>query len=84
MAEPITRAELARCCSDIFEDDRRGQRIIEYLIARWSRTAKKTGGIDSLMDTIRCAAYREVLDDLILLVNQGRDGTAPVEPGDDG
>lgn len=73
MAEPVDRARLAKLCYDLFEVDRRGQVIFSYLAGpRWCR--KPTGtGIDQVLDMARCAAWRELLDDLVLLINEGRD-----------
>lgn len=84
MVRQIDRQELARQCYDVLEVDRRGAYIFDYMVQRWARVAKKDGGLDALMDTIRCAAYREVLDDLVRLIDEGRNGPPPVPPGDDG
>lgn len=79
MGEVPDRAALARLCYDIFEADRRGAAVFEYLTARWARSPKWEGGIDAVMANIRNVAYREVLDDLVILINQGREGESPPE-----
>jgi hypothetical protein len=84
MVAPIDRSSLATLCADIFEADRRGALIFEYLTARWVQRPRREGGIDAVLDMARCAAYREVLDDLVLLINEGRDPTPAAPPGDDG
>lgn len=72
MAEPITRAQLAQLCYDIFEADNRGAAIFRYLELRWVKKPRSEGGIDAILDMARCSAYREVLDDLVILINIGR------------
>lgn len=83
MAESVDRAHLARLCHDIFEVDRRGQAIFDYLAGpRWSRTPRGSG-IDAVLDMAKCAAWRELLDDLVILINEGRAAASqqPETPG---
>ncbi|MCC7462919.1 MAG: hypothetical protein IT480_10725 [Gammaproteobacteria bacterium] len=72
MAPEHDRAAIDRLCFEIFEEDRRGAAIFDYLCRRWAR--RPTGsGLDSLIDIVRVDAYREVLDDLVNAINRGRD-----------
>lgn len=73
MDQEIDRQELARYCEQLFDGDRRGRYVLQYLIARWAGNSPAvTGGIDAVLKTYRDAGSRMVLDDLLMLIDQGR------------
>lgn len=66
----------------VFEDDVRGQAILEDLVRRFARPAVKTGGIDAVLQTFMRAGNREVVDFLLRRINQAR-GAEPETEADE-
>lgn len=58
----------------IFEDDKRGAEVFDVLFRRFATQAKvhTDGGIDAVLKTYRGAAYRELLDWIVLRCNRAR------------
>lgn len=65
---------------DLFEVDRRGQRILEDLIARFVRPAVTDGGIDAVLKTFERQGQRKPLDFIMQQIN--RANGAPDNEGD--
>ena len=55
---------------DLFEIDRRGQRILEDLIARFVRPAVTDGGIDAVLKTFERQGQRKPLDFIMQQINR--------------
>lgn len=66
---------------DLFETDRRGQRILEHLISRFVRPPVTTGGIDAVLQTFERVGQRKPLDFIMTQIN--RANGAPDEPQGD-
>lgn len=69
---PIT-PELFR---DVFETDKRGAAILEYLIKRFNEPAVLDGGIDAVIKTYHRMGQRRPLDYCIAMINRAN-GVAP-------
>lgn len=88
MDQATDRQQLAQACFDIFESDRRGARIFEYLSRKYVQGPVDKGGIDAVLQTFIRASQRQVIDDLLRLINEGSprlDETAgdPIDVSDD-
>jgi hypothetical protein len=55
---------------DLFEIDRRGQRILEDLIARFVRPSVTDGGIDAVLKTFERQGQRKPLDFIMQQINR--------------
>lgn len=55
---------------DVFEIDKRGEAILEDLIARFSRPAVTKGGIDAVLQTYHREGAREVVEFIVSRINQ--------------
>lgn len=55
---------------DLFEVDRRGQRILDDLIARFVRPAVTDGGIDAVLKTFERQGQRKPLDFIMQQINR--------------
>lgn len=63
----------------IFEDDKRGAEVFEVLLRRFGQTRVHTvGGIDAVLKTYQGAAYRELLDYIVLRCNRARGVNDPL------
>lgn len=56
--------------ADLFETDRRGARILEDLILRFTRPAVTEGGIDAVLKTYERLGKRSVVDFIVGQINQ--------------
>lgn len=58
----------------IFEDDKRGSEIFDVLYKRFVSQAKvhTDGGIDAVLKTYRDAAYRQLIDYIVMRCNRTR------------
>jgi len=56
---------------DLFEIDRRGARILEDLILRFSQPAEVNGGIDAVLKTYHRLGQRSVIDHIVRQINRG-------------
>lgn len=56
--------------ADLFEVDKRGQRILEDLIRRFVRPAVSKGGIDAVLQTYERAGQRAPLDYITTMINR--------------
>jgi hypothetical protein len=56
--------------ADLFEIDKRGQRILEDLIRRFVRPMVSTGGIDAVLQTFERAGQRKPLDFIMQQINR--------------
>lgn len=56
--------------ADLFEVDKRGQRILEDLIRRFVRPSVSTGGIDAVLQTFERAGQRKPLDYITTMINR--------------
>lgn len=54
----------------IFEDDRRGQAILEDLVNRFARPAVTEGGIDAVLKTYHRAGMRQVCEFIATQINR--------------
>lgn len=55
---------------DLFEVDKRGQRILEDLIKRFVRPSVSTGGIDAVLQTFERMGQRKPLDFITTQINR--------------
>ena len=55
---------------DLFEVDRRGQRILDDLIARFVRPSVTVGGIDAVLQTFERQGQRKPLDFIMQQINR--------------
>lgn len=55
---------------DLFEVDKRGQRILDDLIRRFVRPPVMTGGIDAVLQTYDRAGQRKPLDFITTQINR--------------
>lgn len=62
--------DMAQLIKAIFEDDRRGARILDHLARKYMRPAVTTGGIDAVLMTYQRLGNREVIDYLIQQINR--------------
>lgn len=58
----------------IFEEDKRGAEVFDVLFRKFATQAKvhTDGGIDAVLKTYRGAAYRELLDYVVMRCNRAR------------
>lgn len=77
MDQAPDQAELARLCYDVLEADRRGAKIMAYLLTRYARRPAMGRGLDTLIDTVRVDAHREMLDHLVMMINLGGQAHQP-------
>ena len=56
--------------ADLFEVDKRGQRILEDLIRRFVRPPVTTGGIDAVLQTYDRMGQRKPLDFILQQINR--------------
>lgn len=56
--------------ADLFEVDRRGARILDDLIQRFSQPQVSRGGIDAVLMTYERGGMRKVLDHIIRQINR--------------
>jgi hypothetical protein len=56
--------------ADLFEVDRRGARILEDLILRFSRPAVNKGGIDAVLQTYERMGQRNVIEFIVNQINR--------------
>ena len=56
--------------ADLFEVDKRGQRILEDLIRRFVRPSVSTGGIDAVLQTYERMGQRKPLDFITTQINR--------------
>jgi len=64
---------------EIFETDRRGARILEDLILRYSKPAVTKGGIDAVLETYKRLGNSEVLDFIVQQINRANNVTVNEE-----
>lgn len=55
---------------DLFETDRRGARILEDLILRFSQPPVTTGGIDAVLKTYLRMGQTEVINHIVRMINR--------------
>ncbi|OGT05270.1 MAG: hypothetical protein A2143_10855 [Gallionellales bacterium RBG_16_57_15] len=69
---------------DLFETDRRGARILEDMILRFTQPAVVTGGIDAVLKTYQRIGQREVIDFIVRQINRanGVQESQPEESND--
>lgn len=60
----------------VFETDKRGAALLEYLIQRFSEAAVTDGGIDAVLKTYQRMGQRRPLDYITLMINRAN-GVAP-------
>lgn len=65
--------------ADLFEADIRGQAILEDLVRRFSRPAKRTGGIDAVLETYHRDGARSVVEFILSRINQANGVTQHAE-----
>lgn len=56
--------------ADLFEVDKRGQRILEHLISVFTRPPVCIGGIDAVLQTYDRMGQRKVLDFILQQINR--------------
>jgi hypothetical protein len=56
--------------ADLFEIDKRGQRILDDLIARFVRPSVTDGGIDAVLKTYERLGQRKPLDFITSMINR--------------
>lgn len=56
--------------ADLFEVDKRGQRILEDLISRFVRPPVTDGGIDAVLKTYERMGQRKPLDFIATMINR--------------
>ena len=56
--------------ADIFETDRRGARLLEDLIQRFSRPGVSKGGIDAILQTYERNGQRNVIEFIVNQINR--------------
>lgn len=56
--------------ADLFEVDKRGQRILEDLICRFVRPSVTDGGIDAVLKTYERLGQRKPLDFITSMINR--------------
>lgn len=62
MPNPNDQHPTAQDYADLFEVDKRGQRILDDLIRRFKRPPVSVGGIDAVLQTYDRAGQRKPLD----------------------
>ena len=75
MAIPQDERPTPQDYADLFEIDKRGQRILEDLIARFIRPAVSTGGIDAVLQTYERMGQRKPLDFIMAQINRANGAT---------
>lgn len=68
--------------ADLFEVDRRGQRILEDLIARFIRPPVTDGGIDAVLKTYERLGQRKPLDYIMNQINRANGVAADPNEGE--
>lgn len=66
----IEQRPTAQDYADLFDTDKRGQRILDDLIARFVRPIVSTGGIDAVLQTYERAGQRKPLDYIMQQINR--------------
>lgn len=56
--------------AELFETDRRGARILEDLILRFTRPPVTDGGIDAVLKTYERMGQRHVIDFIVTQINR--------------
>lgn len=69
MSTPTPEA-LAELFRQIFEEDKRGAQILEYLIKRFSKPASTTGGIDAVLKTYLHMGEHGVVQHIVAQINR--------------
>ena len=60
---------------EIFEADRRGARLLEDLILRFSQPAITKGGIDAVLETYKRLGQSEVVNFIVQQINRANNVT---------
>jgi len=68
--------------ADIFEVDKRGQRILEDLICRFVRSSVTDGGIDAVLKTYERIGQRKPLDFITSMINRANGVAEDPNQGD--
>jgi len=68
--------------ADIFEVDKRGQRIMEDLICRFVRSSVTDGGIDAVLKTYERIGQRKPLDFITSMINRANGVAEDPNQGD--
>lgn len=76
------RRPSAQDYADLFEVDKRGQRILEDLIKRFVRPPVSTGGIDAVLQTYDRAGQRKPLDFIMQQINRANGAPVDNQEGD--
>lgn len=76
MSRPVeVTPELFR---EIFEVDKRGAAILEYLVTRFSRPAVTDGGIDAVLKTYERMGEQKVVQHIVGQINRAN-GVTPTD-----
>lgn len=70
---PLDPAVYAR----VFEDAKEGQQILEELVVRFARPAKRTGGIDAVLETYHRDGARSVVEFITNRINTANGVESP-------
>lgn len=64
----------------VFEGHAEGAQILEELALRFARPAKRTGGIDAVLETYHRDGARSVVEFIVNRINQANGADAHVDP----